>query len=90
MHRYKPRALSRTSQPATTNHSPVRIKLTGYGQGSDWLWLVDVVNDKLHSFLVLHSFTCGYICVYQQVDQSIIMNVHIQTLINISLAALIF
>ncbi len=41
------------------------IKPTGYGGGSGWSWLVDVVNDRpndllcLTSFLALHSTTGG-------------------------------
>ncbi len=47
-----------------------------------------VVNDKLNgtlyltSFLVLHSTTCGYVCVHQQVGQPITMKEHTQPLIS--------
>ncbi len=66
----------------------VSIKLTGYGRESDWLWLVGVVNDRpngtscLTSFLVLHSTTCGYVCVHQHVGQSNTIKEHTQTLIS--------
>ncbi len=59
----------------------VGIKLIVYGQGSGWSWLGGMVNG-LTSFLVLHSTTCGYVCISQQVGQSNTMKEHTQTLIS--------
>ncbi len=55
---------------------PVRIKLIVYGRGSDSSWLVGVVNGIpnsmlcLTSFLVLHSTTCGYVCIHQHNERT--------------------
>ena len=43
---------------------------------SGWSWLLSLSNDIpngmfcLTSLLVLHSTTCGYVCIHQQVGQS--------------------
>ncbi len=67
-----------------------RNKLIVYCQGSGWSWLVGALNGTpdimlcLTSFLVLHSTTCGYVCMHQQVGQSEYntMKEHIRTLIS--------
>ncbi len=53
-----------------------------------WVLSSGVVNDIpnsmlcLTSFLVLHSTTCGYVCVHKQVGQSNTMKEYIRTLIS--------
>ncbi len=48
----------------------------------EWLVMVNDIPDItlcLISFLVLHSTTCGYICIHQQAGQSNTMKEHTQT-----------
>ncbi len=67
---------------------PVRIKLIVYCRGSGLSWLVGVVNGIpdsmlcLTSFLVLHSTTCSWVCIHQQIGHSNTMKGYTQSLIN--------
>ncbi len=68
--------------PGPLHSWSVSIKFIVYCWGSGYSWLICVVNGITDSmlcmtnFLVLHSTTCGEVCIHQQAGQSNTMKEH--------------